>query len=80
MPGSNCSVFNCGTSRRQKNVAIFSLPSNPNHAEWRKQILHCISRDRQIDADFKRQLDKNNVHICQKHFDESQFETCKTFI
>ena len=54
MPGANCSVFNCGTSRRQKNVSIFSLPSNPNHTEWRKQILHCISRDRQTDADFKR--------------------------
>ena len=74
MPGANCSVVNCGTSHRQKNVAIFNLPSNPDHSEWRKQILHFTLRDRQIDADFKRQIDQNKFHICQKPFDESQYE------
>ena len=74
MSGAHCSVVNCGTSRRQKNVEIFSLSSNPDHSEWRKQILHFISRGRQIDADFKRQVDQNKFQIYQKHFDESQYE------
>ena len=62
----------CGTTRRKtfKNVGIFKLPSRKN-AEWRKwreEILNVILKYRVADKHFKEQLEKDRVHICERHF------------
>ena len=39
MPGANCSIFGCGTSRRNKGVSLFKIPSTDDdfNKEWRKK-------------------------------------------
>ena len=73
MPGANCSVFGCTTSRRKKykGVSIFKLPSSsksPSNKKWRNEILNIITKDRVIDDNFKKQIESGNIFICEKHF------------
>ena len=71
MPGENCSVGNCGTSGRQKNVAIFKLSGQT--IQNGERMLNFIIRDWHIYADFKRQLDKKKNQSYQIYFCESQY-------
>ena len=79
MPGENCCIVGCGTSRREKNVGIWKLPtpSTPARAKWREELLRIITRDRVVDDDFKRLRDKDRLHICQKHFADKDCYICK---
>ena len=79
MPGANCSVIQCGSSRRTKGISLFKLPSPKTEAlkTWRKELLIIITRDRVVDKDFQKQIDNDTVHICSRHFTEEQFYVCK---
>ena len=78
MPGDNCAIFNCGTCRSTKysGVAIFKYPgktgiygkSADEQAEWRREFLSKITRDRVVDEKFQKQIDKGDVFVCEKHF------------
>ena len=69
MPGANCSIYGCGTSRRNEGVGIFRLPSakDDNTKKWRSEILNVISKDRVVNASFKEKIEKNTVYVCEKH-------------
>ena len=79
MPGDNCSVFGCGTSRRTKGVGIWKLPKAKDAAykKWREDWLGEITKTRVLDRDFKRQVENDKVFICEKHFHPEDIETCK---
>ena len=81
MPGSNCSVVKCGTSRRTKGVGIFKLPYDKSddaaHQVWRKSWLGAILSYREKDKAFNEQIKNGNVYVCEKHFKEDDLETCK---
>ena len=53
MSGAKYSVFACGTCRNKNNYSIFKLPTDQVQ-KWRNDLLHVISRDRAVDANFKR--------------------------
>ena len=76
MPGANCSIYGCSSSRRKKykGVSIFKLPSakDPVTEKWRKEIMNVITRDRKLNENFKKQISGNNVFICEKHFSSDQ--------
>ena len=78
MPGDNCSVFGCGTSRRLKRIGIFKIsqskPENVEHEVWRSSWLNAISKSRVMDKIFKRLIDKERVFACEKHFHQSEGE------
>ena len=78
MPGANCSVFGCPTSRRH-NISIFKLPTPKNefNKNWREDILKVITRDRVVDPKFKNQIVNDRVYICERHFNENEFYYCK---
>ena len=81
MPGDNCSIYGCETSRSRKNkgISIFKLPA-PTIAfnkEWRSKLLNIVTKYREIDENLKRQIDGDTVHICQKHFTDDQICFCK---
>ena len=78
MPGANCSIFGCSTSRKTKNVGIFKIPSASNQ-EWRSVMLNIITKDRVVDAGFKQQISNNTVYVCEKHFSEDEIYRCKYF-
>ena len=81
MPGDNCSVYGCGKSRRTEGIGIFKLPNRPSkpYQEWRTTWLNELTKHRQIDADFKRQIDEDRVHTCEEHFHPHEIEVCKYF-
>ena len=66
MPGANCSIFGCSTSRMTKDCSIFKIPA-PNND------LTVITKDRVKDDSLKRQISAHSLHICEKHFSEDQF-------
>ena len=76
MPGANCSIESCHTSRRQKykGISIFKIPSatNDSKAEWREKLINVITLDRTVDASLRKQIEDDNLHICERHFAEDQ--------
>ena len=79
MPGANCSVVDCGTSRREKGIGIFKLPEaiNEQYTEWRRDWLDIITRTRVVDADLKRQIQEDKIYTCEKHFNKEDIDICK---
>ena len=70
MPGANCSIFGCSTSRKSKGCGIFKLPapSNEFNKKWKDDILNIITKIRVADESLKRKIADNTVHIWEKHF------------
>lgn len=63
MPGVNCAVFGCGSCRRTKGIGIFKLPlaKDENHKRWRNEWLGVLKKTREMDKDFKRQIDEDEL-------------------
>ena len=76
MPGDNCGVNGCGVSRRTKGVGIFQIPGKQNK-EWREKWLGELLKVRTVDANFRKQINEDNVYICERHFDKNDIEICK---
>ena len=77
MPGENCSIVKCGTSRRNSGVGIFQIPNEKKHPEWRKAWLGEILKTREPTSDFKAMIAENNVYACEKHFRADEIVFCK---
>ena len=45
MPGVNCAIVGCGTSRRTKGIGIFKLPAakNDKYKRWREECLFRVT-------------------------------------
>ena len=80
MPGANCSIFGCSVSQKPKyqGISIFEIPlsSEKNKESWRKALLHIVTRDRVVDASFRKQIE-GNVYICERHFAPEDIEIRK---
>ena len=68
MPGENCCVVNCNTSRKTLGIGIFKLPSKEKRKEWRNAWLHEIIKTRVIDKSFRELIEKDRVYTCERHF------------
>ena len=70
MPGKNCSIPNCPTSRRHPGISIFNVPRGDDEfdKEWRNKLINIITKYRVVDASFRARIEKKNVAICEKHF------------
>ena len=80
MPGANCSIFGCGTSRRNTGVGIFRLPSgkDENSRQTRDEWIEVITRDRVVDANFCNIIEAGNVYVCEIHFKKEEIE-CREY-
>ena len=72
MPEANCPIFGCGESRKPKyqGIGIFEK----NKESWRKASLHVVTRDRVIDASFRKQIEEGSVYVCERHFTPEDIE------
>ena len=72
MPGANCSIYNCSTSRKDKGIAIFKNPAGDDdfNRKWRENLVNIITRDRVIDQNLQRQINENTLHTCEHHYTE----------
>ena len=44
---------------------------------WRSAMLEQITKGREIDSNFRRQILQDTVHICEKNFKEDQINKCE---
>ena len=74
MPVANCSLFGCTKSRTTKGLTIFGIPKKDDewHRDWREKLGNIITKDREIDADLRGQIERKSLHICERHFTEDQ--------
>ena len=79
MPGVNCAIFGCGTSRRTKGIGIFKLPvaKNDKCKRWREELLSESTKTRVIDKAFGEKILNDTVYTCEKHFMAEDIESCK---
>ena len=80
MPGSNCCIPKCTNSQtRNPGVSMFRIPTKDDDysADWRKKILDVVTKYRVIDSNFKRQIDKRTLHICEEHYVKDKLIHCK---
>nr|XP_047145142.1 uncharacterized protein LOC124818371 [Hydra vulgaris] len=74
MPGANCSIYGCTTSRYSHDIAIFSLPKGQDdcNVEWRRKLIEIITKDRLIDSALRKQIASESLHVCEKHFEDHE--------
>ena len=79
MPGANCCIPGCGSCRRHKDLSIFKVkaPKTEAKKKWRAEILNIITKGREMDTQFRKQILNNSLRICEKHFEEKDFKRCK---
>ena len=79
MPGANCCIPECGTCRRHTDLSLFKVkaPTNEAKKKWRADLLNEITKGREVDANFRRQILNDTVRICEKHFEADQIQTYK---
>ena len=79
MPGANCLIFGCSTSRRTPGIGIFKLPSGNDEESTRicEEWIKVVCWNREVDADLKRQIKECWIHICENHFEKRFIEMCK---
>ena len=60
MPGANCAIFGCNTSRIHKGISIFKVPKSVDDysKKWRENVISVITRDRVIDQSLRRQIEE----------------------
>ena len=74
MPGENCAIVGCSTSRRHKGISIFKvlLPNNEFNKKWNRDLINIITKDRQVDEPLKKRIASCNLYICGRHFSPEQ--------
>ena len=76
MPGANCALFGCSTSRKS-DLSLFKIRTpargdreetvglkNNARTEWRRVIL----RTREMTPGLKQRIDKNQIYLCERYF------------
>ena len=43
-------------------------------------MLKIITRDRETDANLNRQIEKDTIYICEKHFSKEQIYVCEFYL
>ena len=81
MPGSNCALPGCTTSRYKihNGISIFKVTNRKGeyYAKWRKDILAVLLKYREVDENLKPKLKKfgvGDIYICEKHFPTTEIE------
>lgn len=79
MPGANCSIFGCGTSRKHTGVGIFRIPQGEDDLskKIRDAWISVITKDREVDQSLRQQIENRTLYVCEKHFKTEAIECCK---
>ena len=76
MPGANCALYGCSTSRKS-GLSLFKLPcprvgdgqeTKASKEIARKEWLHVILRTREMTPELKQRIDENKIFLCERHF------------
>ena len=74
MPGDNCAIPGCSTSRATLGVALLSMLKNDDkyNVNWRKNIDDMITNIPVVDASLKRHIESKSLHFCEEHYPEEK--------
>ena len=74
MPGYNCAIPGCSTSRAALIVALLGMPKNDDeyNVNWRKNIVDMITKIQVVYASLKGQIERKSLHFCEKHYSEEK--------
>ena len=74
MPGANCSKFTCTKSRTTIGLAVFVIRKKDDnwHRDWREKLVNIITKEREMEADLKSQIERKSFQICELHFTKDQ--------
>ena len=87
MPGGNCAFYDCPTSRKH-GISLFKIPSartdeSQETTDLKKNAgqawLNLILRTRELTPELKKSIDRNNIHICERHFKPEYILTCELY-
>ena len=76
MPGANCALYGCGTSRRS-DLSLFKIPFPARgdgdetmklKSDARKEWLRVSLRTGENTPELKKRIDANNIFLCELHF------------
>ena len=78
MPGDNCAIPDCSTSRATLGVALLGMLKNDDeyNVNWRKNIVDMVTKTRVVDASLKTQIKRKPLHFCEKHYPEEKLILC----
>ena len=81
MGGANCSVAGCTVARQLNGPSIFKVTTGKDefNTKWREKLVHIIIKDRTIDKDLAIQIENNTLHICERHFEETDINRGTSF-
>ena len=73
MPGRNCSIPQCTVYQHKDGPSVFKVTKQTDDwsNEWRTKIISVIKQYREVDKDFKRQIESLNIAVCELHYKES---------
>ena len=69
MPGDNCSIYGCGTSRKHTGISILRIPAKDDNLskKTREAWVRLVTRDREIEIErleFKKtNRSANNLYL-----------------
>ena len=77
MPGENCAIFGCSTSRRNVGMTFFKVPkeSDDFKKKWASELINVITKDRVIDNTLQEKIngkEHKKLWICERHFSPMQ--------
>ena len=80
MPGENCSIYGCSTSRykKYKGIPIIKVPggSDEFETEWRNDIVAVVLQTRELDKSLRDQIRNKRIYVCGRHFKENEIIQC----
>ena len=79
MPGDNCAIPGCSTSRATPGVALLGMPKNDDeyNVNWRKNIVDMITKIRVVVASLNGEIERKSLYFCEKHCPEEKLIRCK---
>ena len=82
MPGANCSIYGCTTSRKHSEVGIFKIPAETDELSKKtcKAWTSMITKDHVVDESLRRQINSGNLYVCESILEKKNVSAVSIFI
>ena len=72
MLGENCAFPKCSTSRKDKGISLFKVPTpdktNHESIKWTKDLIDIILKYHVKDQSLIKRMQSYKLYICERHF------------
>ena len=73
MPGQNCAIPQCHVYYQKGGLFLHDITKQDDDGSknWKEKLLNIVYQYREVDINFKQQVQKFKVAICERHYKES---------